>query len=1093
MRYTTTGSIVLNWAHPRWINIQTAPGGGIPALILPRADLRPEYARFEGKSVFHICRTTARARIIVNGTGTQLHIMSVDKMVYCYLLDAANDEWLFIERSLAYSPEEGGEGEDSPPTVTNLTGTTSPGHSYTVPTVPTTYTSSCFLGDDCEYLLNLGQTPLGGGEGFEVVAPMFQDPCTHAQNQEREAVRAADIIMPNLIAVRFARDEFTEDSSHPWYGTYGDLSTEFYDTLYRASTGYGAPWVLTYDNALKQTSGTLRHWHHINRRGSLGASWGHGTGSANLTGFRYVWKATETYGPTNDPEAYTMTVYFIMEHTLTAEAVADSSGGGYDYIGAGVPRYGMWGAHCILAVFTDELNPAWVDDSTTFQAADMTTAFTYNKRDPGVSGLAYGLSETGTTDQKASRRGVHPQCAILAHIPTTWEAPCGRNWVPPKINERSAPNFRSLGTGLGRNLARLYDVPNGSPWLDISGCGTTYPGETSAGGSWPAINYGMLYNCVFGYYGSSTVAKAMTLGGSVGEEGSAFLEWMAIENGNGDGRTYLIPSKAGWDEQCGELTVAAGSSISISLCTSDGDCLPDDELCSDRGEWPRTLISPCDGHPDEPLMGVGGTHHSFRNRDQAQGRDGHLNTTCCVPMAPTSLTGVQFCSRTETEYGPPQFSQCETQDVDCSRLRSYTTSYTMYYWDHTHMPGAAGTNQALRTMEWGTILPNTLTRPLRDLDPYANTDWTAYFGTIAHNASDITISNVAGTSAVRALSTWTIASGTGWDWFGVEISATFDDCFSEGHGLAFMEGSAGSNTLGYGLYVYSTNGKDLIIELNAYSSGSKETITTTTIIDAVSGEGDAVFRVHGMDLTGTFTPSGGDPVSITGECTGVGWVFVESVAASGASGASATLGMRPGVFTEETAISGTIQFTNVTIEDLVPDYVSSYGSLGDDSVAANMETTTMRGYGKCAEVHNPDCGTCCSPAICNCTISAEQLHTVASGTLSNSGNDVFPQSTFLGCEAVDNPCDPESPWQESNPTSAALASPFRCYCASKACAEGIDPCSDCGPNPSTPMLYFPLPIDQDCWNSSIDVNCLGSIPLMCHGMAAYAAIVVLCE
>lgn len=941
----------------------------------------------------------------------------------------------------------------------------------------------CFLGDDCEYLKTQGQEPL-----LDVVCPMFQDVTVHAENYNREPIRAADVIMPKLIAARFEDGCFELDENHPWSGTYS-LSPEFFAALYKTATAgsvQSEPHVLEYSEA---DSGQLEtsHWNHLTyedpNTAVLNPAWVHGTGSAVLEAWKYVWRADIPYGPVEAPEAYTLTLLLIAEHTMSAELPAECSEAG--------PASGTFGAGAkgtifTLAIFTDELNGAWQDGVSTFQPAGWDGAHTFTMFDPAVSAAAYSYQDGGSVPIQVARKGVHPQCVAIAQLPTTLQAPIGRNHVP-LINRTNFKRFQGSPNGLARNLERLYDVPNGAPFLDTGTCNETFLGAPLD------HRHGILYNCVFGHFaGNELYGAAMTLGGDILR--SRPLEWLAWENAQGTGVTFLRPSKPGWNSICGHLDVEGGSCGSISICVEDGDCSEGAENCGDNGEWPVCEdMSRCDGHPQEKFEGVGGTHTVFRNAAGVQGP--YLSgTVCCVPIQSTASGANQMCQKWVDKFGGPTgSSSCVVKSLDadegCLVKTIFASTFEMPLHDYTLQPNGLAAD---RRIQWQRILPDP-DRPLRDFVFEASAPgFSDLLGTFDISADPITNTALSGSSDLRAHLRW---DGTGgenpWEWFGFEIRVNFLQVTTVPHAVGAL------NTTGTGiLLVVSVSGGDLLVELVKFVSRTRSAVLASqTIVGAGSNdEGAAVFRFHGTAFSARYTPAGGSEVELTGEGDKDLFTFADQSSLD-TPAADSGCELLPSLAVEGTATGA--EFGSLEIDDLVSWFSHHYGSLGSDNISVALAEELLAGYGKCADVsaNYTSCGT---QPHCNCTRWLEQLITYTHASL--SGGDFSTLLQFQDCfysdsvncnkDAVDGNADSGA---GHPPRVTFLGSPpaDRCKCRQIECIDTAGTvCPRClGIDLPRVMLAVPKgPI----WDTQ-DPGCWGDTPLLCNGIVGWTVATIACE
>lgn len=568
--------------------------------------------------------------------------------------------------------------------VMNVAGTLGYGtFSGTLPTIdPPVYSPNCFDGDPCLFARLNGSVPLDGEHEFpvgsgnepEVLIPMFED-IINAKNSSREPIRAADIVMPSVIAVWFREGEFTIDPEHPEAPS--ELSPEFYEWLYN---GLHA---LSYDsNGGSGWGTTTRHWHHIRYKGT---SWSLGTDSIQ----RLVWREVASYGPPEDPNRYTAEIRVVCEHTCATHPSIDpvtNPGSTSD------PDDFIWGTAANLYVFTNEVKTSFVDGGT-YQPAGGTASVAFTKNDPAVWGNASGVSG-GNDDDKFC----HPQMVICGSLPTTFQRPLGSNYVP--LLERE---YASSGVA-GKNLEHCYKVGNFAPWS-----GTTCNTGTNS----ISLTAGGRGNIIFGKTIGGNNFAAMTVGG--GMDKSELFEFVVLENGNGVGRTVLRPKRAGWDEDCGRLALEQGSSVGIRICTETGT----DE------DWPAYTLSPCRGHPDEPIMGHGGSHTAFNN---AASDD--FDGDCCFDLnAQAAAMVVDKCTDTITEYGDwDGIDECELDGQECKEIWTRSKSVALDLEDYGYTLGA--TLPGLPTITYTRYEPDDeAERHDFDGESEAFTDWSSEIGT----------------------------------------------------------------------------------------------------------------------------------------------------------------------------------------------------------------------------------------------------------------------------------------------------------------------------------------------------------------------------
>ena len=356
---------------------------------------------------------------------------------------------------------------------------------------------------DCSQVCNPSQT-------YQTLQ-MFINSADAARNSQRDPIRGADVRVPDLLEITLS-DLLERDTNHS-HTT--EISNRLKQLLFRN------PIKLTYDGV--GTYGTSsRHPHHV-RLDAGTLVWS----LPSQTVSRGVWRYSQQYkvaGVTRSLE-----VRFVAEQAAASD------------------EQGAWGVLFSLYVFSNEINPSFVE-------GDTVNGIVWNRNDPLVyvsPGYVVGLV--------TRRKRFHPQLLVAAHIPTTFQAPAGGVRVP-----------------VGNELWEYeYRRQNGSPWSN----GLAMGGQ--------AINNSVFCRPKSG--GGLTRARCMTVGGDVPT--SILHPFLTIENGDGYGGTHLKPVNAGWDEDEGELTIL--SDIRLRDC-----------------RFSQPPVSTCFGHP-AGLYGIGGTHRCF--------------------------------------------------------------------------------------------------------------------------------------------------------------------------------------------------------------------------------------------------------------------------------------------------------------------------------------------------------------------------------------------------------------------------------------------------------------------------------------------------
>lgn len=1036
---------------------------------LPNVSGNTKYwSQFEGRCMFRFYRLNGTAGIpIKTYGGTTVTSLNGSELVEIYLINAATEEWDFLDRTVNTARTA---------SVAGTAAAVSPEEELE------TFDPYCFEGDYCELLKTLGNEPLDGTGGKqEVVAPMFEDP-SEMSNDAREAVRAADVVMPSKILLALQLDTFSADTNHPWYGTYGDLSDEFYTALYGSSgvntnnegTGKQEPHVLEYDNTLSfPTTGlaTSEMPYHMRRYGTSTRSWQLGDGSNDMDVHRYVWKLDIPYGPASDPTAYTLQLRLVMEHTLTAPAQVDSSGGG-------VSTTDEWGAHGAtfnLYIFTDELNSSWVENSTTFSPADFSGSYTWDRDNPFCSGLSNAKkgTETGTTDQKAAKKGFHPQCVAAATLTMSWHSPIGQNFIPLE-ERRYWVEFKGTPTsGDAQNIGKSYIVPNGSPWTDLGSCADDLPLRYTTADD----TNGILGNVIFGWPSPTTyLGRPMTLGGSFPT--STIDEWLCWENGNGDGTTYLVPSKPGWSEDCGRLDVAGGNSGSISICTSDGDNGGDS--ADDEGTWTKYQLSSCEGHPDEPFEGIGGSHQCFKENAGTidVNMAGMSDPFCCIPTGVNTIVrGFELCETDYTVYGNKSGSSCNIAEDYCEETAKAMRQWIVYADDYSMQANA---NQNLRSINWRRIQqrPARAYRTMADLSASGSAD----IGTWSLGTATASVTGVGGSAKIRALLTHNITTDGSWPWYGTQITATLDNTLTKACGVGFLYEETTNQAKGWGIVVEPDGGSDVIVKLVHYDNGNESEVIDQVSVAGPSTDAVVVFKQIGTDIiTATYTPTSGTAVDFISRNGG------DVIEVWDADDDLASSPFLPSLFT--TTTSSGASFSAVEIADPVPYFENcAQVTLSHEDLTVTMDADHWENAlnGTCSDNSGGCCGNASpGPICCNCVAWGEVL-TGPPSSYSHAPSpwvDIDPYMTLTSCSpGPDDACPPTSPWNADNPTFYGGPGPYRCTCSLATTCY----CDGCFNN--TLHAQAALPVSQACWNvpeetsRQPNVECFTDIPLVCRGI-----------
>lgn len=1061
--------------------------GFLESWMLPPVANNPTYWNtFRGRPMFMFIKSFGAYPVpVVKYTGATVGTVANGKVAFVSLIDAETEEWQYEERDLD----------------TARTASFAGGHpAIEDEDIPDVFDPFCFDGDLCEVLQLEGNTPLDGTSGLdEVVAPLYEDP-VYMSNFDREAVRAADVVMPSKILIQLEEGCFVRDTNHPWSGTY-DIIEEFFDTLYGkgasvsgTNSGQGKlqPHILEYDSDLSfPTLGlTVSEMpYHLHREGpTAGAKdWTYGPTAADMDVHRYVWKIVVPYGPEDDPEAFNLEIRVVMEHTLTAPAQADSQGGG---IGT-TNEYGAWGATFNIYIFTDELNEEWKEGVTSFSPVDFSGSYTWSRANPFSSGLSNAKTgtETGTTDQKAAKKGIHPQCVACATMAMSWHSPIGKNFVPLEDQTYWKPFQQSFWDGRAQNLDESYVVANGSPWTDLSSCPSDLPIRYSV----PDDTHGILYNIIFGWPSPGDyLGRAMTLGGAL--PSSEISEWTCWENGNTEGQTFLAPIKPGWIEDCGELDVAGGNCSTVKICSSDGD--NGSETADDDRTWTKYELSPCEGHPDEDFESIGGSHSCFKTSagviapEMAQ-PDGGADPAifCCVPTDEISIvTGYEYCTTHSARYGDRSGSTCDIEELTCTEFTAFTT-FLVFPDDYTMSPHAAQTG---RQMNWRRIqgIPGHNFRNMTDFSASGIVDIGSWF----FATDSAFMISAGGTDTIKGMAHHNITDDGSWPWYGISIVTTFGDTLSKAHGIGFFYEELLNRATGWGILVEPFDPDSVTVKLVFYSLGNESVVIDSVQLDGVSTDGEARFLQIGTEIiNASYVPTTGPSVDfiLRNEWAPI-HVWDPDLEVSA---------FFPALFSTSSSFGAS--FSDLVILDLVPDFEDcAEGAIHDDRVIAtlNPDHWYLAIRGAC----EAESGGCCGsgdPPCCHCKSWAETLLAPSSSFSHNfdTSGDIDIEAQITNCSiGPDNACPDSDPWVADDPTFFGGPSPHRCDCDKKVCGNpDVRRCPKCqGVSISG---SFPLPISQPSWAVPEDtsrvpkISCFAGIPLVCRGLTVYNATKVVCD
>lgn len=957
---TTSSSKTLYRTSPRVLSCYN--GSGITVTLPNPARYR---ANQRGTSHFVVLRHGAGSVAINRHDGTLLTTLSSVNHAAVIMLQASG--FIALPRTI-------GTGR----TVTHSTRDSIP-----VDEFPDSDDLNCFTGTPCDLAEVLESEPLDGEEGRDLcILPMCQDNIAHCRNSSREPIRAADVVMPSVVMVKFNRNAFAADPLHPLAAT--ELGFRFFRQLYNNDKFHG----LEYQGAL---NGVSRHPHHLRWQGTPpSVAWQHGTGLAAFTVKRHWWRALKTYTLPSGQE-HEIEIRLVAEHTLGSEPGVDpvlTPGGAQDR------DKGAWGTLFSLYVFCDELEPDF-EDNDTHTPVGAGSPIPFTRADPFVSGAAYDVGET------AADKYCHPQLVLVAHLPTTFQVPMGSMYVP--LIDREYPN--ADGVVEGRNREFCYKVRNGSPWIDPGDCTGEYPSDSITGND-------ILGNIVFGWSISTHMGAAMTLGGDFDESNpTPYLVW---ENGLGVGRTYLQPLQPGWDESCGSLDIAGGSSGEIEFCIDDPD-------------WPRYRLIECDGHPTEPFEGVGGGHKCFNNGNTTD--DGVLQN-CCIRMESALATVEDRCLTTITKYGDFTGLACEMLSNDFYTSGRHATTLRLQYEDHSYLMNGS---QTLRSITWAALFPDpdSFTAEYTHVGT-PDIDLVNEWGTWNFTGATISVDAGSHATSVKAAAIYRPAGVVGTRDSEGEVSFSNDTTAGVGFLIRFTE-NFGAEVTAYLLVVEPTSGSAMRAEIRKIVDDVETVLATVAFAAANKDTISITYSAWGAELILTYQVAAGPVQTLS---------VVDCEIETGEFGLALTTG-------------GPVDLDDysVSIDEKIFEEVSgAHGRyLNSLDWPVSIPESRKRFLNACdAHESKTSCGGCCTPPRCNCT--AEGSTSYAYGSCAWVGVDMsYPDGRDV--IAVACPADGDNP-------GACNSGIPRCECSS-APFSGCATNHPCGTNPE-PFRGMNLCLPS-CW------------------------------
>jgi hypothetical protein len=508
-------------------------------------------------------------------------------------------------------------------------------------------------------------------------------------------------------------------------------------------------------------------------------------------------------------------------------------------------------------------------------------SYGFTKEDPFVGGLYEG--------DAASVKRMHPQALFMATCPTTWHSPIGYS----HYSRLSRDQYKSP----------CFAVDSGAPW--------------SSGSAAEAID-----NNAFG--STTTTAKLRGLGSLGGWNTSEFFNWACIENYAGTGKTILKPNNPGWDESVGDLSTY--SDIRVDVCTPF-----------------HAGISACNGHPDDPYQGKGGTHDAFRDNTDTEDSD----MLCYKTDEITSILVDQRCVVKTTTYD----SACDIYSENCEEIpirSSFQPQVEDYFF------GDPEGNGTLRYIQFRQYVndPEYVDQAFPDsdiCDPQSDC-WTARVGsgTVASEAVSV---SVTGGKTVGGLLTYNVPTMA--DVVDTTITATTTRTGSQKIGLAVRAGyAAGSITEGYVGIVDEGAGT-----VTLYKVTASDTLTIMATESVTIPAGDYTFSMFARGSTITFTVTGS---------------FVSSLSIEDCDHVDAG---KPGLACLNVAGS----FSGISVVDRNWQKLTIIANVTDKAeIYSIVPLEATRGWvksqvgGSCEEICDPDCPSC------PCTTICKSLHSVLS-------------------------------------------------------------------------------------------------------------------
>jgi hypothetical protein len=882
----------------------------------------------------------------------------------------------------------------------------------------------CFVGTDCEFA---GADPLDGEDDRPlVVVPMFLNPCELARNENREAIRAADVIMPSAMTIRFKRDDFVVDENHPLTEA---LPDSFFEALYNG----GNPILLEYAEGDKLTGATSRNPYHA-RYSRTSDQWVFNATSC----VKHFWKAQLTYD--NGGAEQTVDVVLQAEHTASDEP---------QLTGHSQPAQSQ-----INTISSHASSPAFVGTFLIIIDGEESDPIPYNC-DAGQLQAALNAMDNVLTGGVTVTHsgGSNPRLSDPGVVMTlTWGGPMVNRLIEVEIDTSELVlNPHTLATtqqgglpeaggktavdrGLNGTLFALYVFSDQiSPEFEDDDTYTPAGGSSAVAfsrhdplvwGNAPGVSGGN-NDDIFAHPQLMAAAVLATTfhspcGGEFvpieererlpdGERGlnleAAYVrpnctpwitdperDYVTLCNGCSGGsgirnNVVFTPDNSGSGEPWGGMTLGGG------LPTSR----PTERLCWENGLGTgRTFLKPLTPGWDQEVGELSEVDESSATLSMCVDWDGswdeyefetcdghpaqlfngvggthycfktnrsHLPTQCCITLTDASATWTDKCVRDETVFGARVGSLCNVVDYRCFIETTYVTTAAMWLYDYSFAPDTNPVD--LRQVQWKYFQQDP------EFNLYSYTYDSGDVGDMSQLVGAWTLgatitTTPAGTETLTSILQYDPTRTGSGSWEDATCSALFMNATNITHGIGMrMEDDAGNDAFGYGAYIEPT-GEGVGNAVVAKYDNGVETILASQEIVLDNDEVDVVLRVWGHSILFEYEVSGQD----------VGSISVSDCEITSTGG--------PTLFTKGTG--AVAEFSDWVIQDQKRSFLNHTGSIGSDNIGITTEPKLLDSYGKCNESSTGCCGGCCTPECCNCTSWYQTLWGRSSSSWSGPGD-----------------------------------------------------------------------------------------------------------